>query len=161
MGDALAELKVGRSRARGRRYIRSILHRYGDGARHINELDPKFYAAVYAAAGGDIISAVKFYGAVVDLPATITIPTLEEFFGVTFDVPAKPAKSRSPLNRKSPTRPILRLRSPLVADLEAKLKARAGMPRSKPGGRVNIGAPAQFGDENAVPEYPSDGRKMQ
>jgi hypothetical protein len=153
--DALFELKAGRSRGRWSRYVRSILGRYGDGARHTAELDPKFYPAVYAAAGGDIISAVKFYGAVVDLPPMITIPTPEEFYGVTLDVPAK-----LPLNRKSPTRPILRLRTPLVADLEAKLRDRVGRPRSRPTSGVNVGNPTQPGDEDAPRQYPSDGRKL-
>ncbi len=172
--DALAELKVGRSRSRGHRYVTSIMRRYGDGARYVHELDPKFYPAVFAAAGGDIISAVKFYGAVVDLPPTITIPTPEEFYGVSLDVPAK-----LPLNRKSPTRPVLRLRAPLRAEVEARLAtapraftplvkdlteklaaAKAKTKRSSPGGRVDIGAPAQFGDEDAPRQYPSDGRKV-
>lgn len=164
--DALAELKVGRSRSRAHRYICSIISRYGDGARYIHELDPKFYAAVFAAAGGDIISAVKFYGAVVDLPPTITISTPEEFYSVMLDVPAKP-----------PTRPILRLRVPLRAEVEARLATRAFTPlvkdlteklaaaraktrRSVPGGRVDIGAPARPGDEDAPRQYPSDGRRM-
>ena len=159
--DALAELKVGRSRSRAHRYICSIISRYGDGARYIHELDPKFYSAVFAAAGGDIISAVKFYGAVVDLPPTITTPTPEDFYGVVFDVPAKPVKSGSPLNRKSSTRPILRLRTPMRAELEARLAtARAKTKRSVPNYAVNTGNPAHFGDEDAVPDYPSDGRKM-
>jgi len=160
--DALFELRAGRSRGRWSRYVRSILGRYGDGARHTAELDPKFYPAVYAAAGGDIISAVKFYGAVVDLPPTMAIPTPEEFFGVMLDVPAK-----LPLNRKSPTRPILRLATaprtftPLVKDLTEKLAAaKAKTKRSAPGGRVDIGAPAQPGDEDAPRQYPNDGRKM-
>lgn len=154
--DALAELKVGRSRSRGHRYIISIMRRYGD-ARHINELDPKFYPAVFAAAGGDIISAVKFYGAVVDLPPTITIPTPEEVYGVVLDVPTRPAKSGLPPSRKSPTRPILRLRTPMVADLQARLAARAGKPRSKPTYVVNTGNPGHFDDQrdDVVRDFPA------
>jgi hypothetical protein len=157
---ALAGLKVGRSRARGYRYVMSIMHRYGN-AHHIDELDPKFYTAVFAAAGGDVITAEKIYGSVVDLPPTIVIPTPEEFYGVVLDVPTRRAKSGPPPSSKFPTRPILRLRTPMVADLEARVAARIGKPRSKPGGRVDIGAPAQFGDEDAAPQYSSDGRKMQ
>jgi len=156
---ALAGLKVGRSRARGYRYVMSIMHRYGN-AHHIDELDPKFYPAVFAAAGGDVITAEKIYGSVVDLPPTIVIPTPEEFYGVVLDVPTRRAKSGPPPSSKFPTRPILRLRTPMVADLEARVAARIGKPRSKPGGRVDIGAPAQFGDEDAAPQYPSDGWKV-
>jgi hypothetical protein len=157
---ALSELRKGRSRAGGDRAIRSIVRQFGNGANNVGALDPAYYAAVYAAAGGDIISAVKFYGAVVDLPATITILSPEDFFGVVLDVPDKPAKSGLPLNRKSPTRPILRLRSPLVADLEAKLKARAGKPRSKPNYVVNTGNPAHFGDQrdDVVRDFPAGER---
>jgi hypothetical protein len=159
--DALAELKAGRSRSRAHIYIRSILRRYGGDARNIHELDPKFYLAVFAAAGGDLPTAEKFYGAAVDLPDTLIIPPPEEFYGVVLDVPAKPAKIGPPLNRKSPTRPILRLRTPLRAELEARLAtAKAKTRRSVPGGRVDIGAPAQFGDEDAVRDYPEHGEKM-
>jgi hypothetical protein len=138
--------------------------RYGDGARKVHELDPKFYSAVFAAAGGDIITAEKFYGAVIDLPPTITIPTPEDFYGVTLDVPTRSTKSGPPLNHKSPTRPTLRLRmrvlSPLVADLERKLAERAGKPRSRPNYVVNVGNPARRGDDDAPRQYPSDGVKV-
>jgi hypothetical protein len=159
--NALAELKAGRSRARGRRYIYSIMRRYGGDARNIHELDPKFYPAVYTAAGGDILTAEKFYGAVIDLPPTITIPTPEEFFGVVTDVPTRRAKSGPPPSRKSPTRPTLRLRTPLTLALEAELaKVLAKTKRSVPNYVVNTGnaSRAEDQDDSAVQDFPAGER---
>lgn len=158
--DALAGLKVGRSRARGYRYVMSIMHRYGN-AHHIDDLDPKYYPAVFAAAGGDVITAEKIYGSVVDLPPTIVIPTAEEFYGVVLDVPTRRAKSGAPPSSKFPTRPILRLRTPMVADLEARVAARVGKPRSRPTGPVSLGNAARFGDQRddaPQPAYPAGER---
>lgn len=168
---ALAGLKVGRSRARGYRYVMSIMHRYGN-AHHIDELDPKFYPAVFAAAGGDVITAEKFYGAVVDLPPTIVIPTPEAFYGVVLDVPKLKSTMRQKLRLRTPLRAEVQARlaaaprsstrilSPLVADLERKLAERTGRPRSRPNYVVNVGNPMMHGDDAPPRQYPSDGRKM-
>jgi hypothetical protein len=133
---AVAELRKGRSRSRANLYMRSVLRQHGDGARNIHELDPKYYRAVFDAVGG-------------------TIPH-EDFFGVPEDaLPPPPAKVRVTNDR-----PTLRLKSPLTLDLERRLAERAGKPRSKPTLRVNVGAPAQFGDDAPQRDYPNDGRKM-
>jgi len=139
--DALAEFKVGRSRSRAYQVIRSVLRQHGNLARNIHELQPEFFRAVFDACGGN--SAAAHYGVVTDnaVPALSPKP------------PAKPAIT---------AKPTLRLRSPLTIDLEARLAARAGKPRSKPGGRVDIGAPAQFGDapDDTVRDFPA-GEKLQ
>ena len=52
VGAALDALRVGRSPGAARRYARSLLARYGNGAPDIEHLQPQFFAAVFAAAGG-------------------------------------------------------------------------------------------------------------
>lgn len=55
-----------------------------------------------------------------------------------------------------------RVKSPLVLDLEKRLAERVGLPRSVPGGRVDLGNPAQFGDradDRPEPSMPA-GEKM-
>lgn len=144
--DALAEFKIGRTRGRAYQVMRSILRQYGDGARNIHELDPKFYAAVYAAAGGvRPATAEEFYGVAADVsdaPPPETSPA--DHYGVVLDVLRSeltttggsiPAKIDP-----SPLKPILRLRTPLTADLEARLAAaKAKTRRSFPGSHVNLG----------------------
>jgi hypothetical protein len=123
---SLAELRTGRSRANGNRAIRSILRQFGGGVSSINELAATHYAAVYAA---------------------VAIPTFAEFYGtVTDNTKLPPTTSREP----APPTPS-RIRSPLVASLEALLAARIGKPRSRPNYIVNTDAPQ--------PEYPA-GRRM-
>jgi hypothetical protein len=53
-----------------------------------------------------------------------------------------------------------RVKSPLTLELEARLAARAGKPRSKPTLRVDVGAPAQFGDarDDVAQEFPAGER---
>lgn len=149
---ALATMRAGRSRAYANRAIRSILRQFGNGATNITELDPAHYAAVIAA---------------------VALPTLADHYGTITDAvdshpprttePPRPSGARKSGGENSPTALITppRIRSPLTLALEAELaKARAKTKRSVPGGRVDIGAPAQFGDEDAAREYPSDGRKM-
>lgn len=51
---ALDALHHGRNGSEWRRYIRSILNRHGGGASSIEQLKPKFFAAVFTAAGGNL-----------------------------------------------------------------------------------------------------------
>lgn len=135
--DALGELRAGRSRANGNRAIRSILRQFGGGVSGINELAVTQYAAVLAA---------------------VTIPTAQDFYGVVTDVQPTPQARPTPPTTTATTRPF----SPLVKDLTEKLAAaRAKTKRSVPNYVVNTGNPAHFGDEDAIPDYPSDGRRMQ
>jgi hypothetical protein len=133
---ALAELRVNRTRQSADRHIRHLIRTYGNGATSINELSPELYESVWRAAGGSI--------------------SFEEFYGVALDVPAAPRNSRAVVAPRASSRPF----TPLVAELERLLAARAGKPRSKPTYVVNIGNPSRFGDEDAVPDYPSDARRM-
>jgi hypothetical protein len=134
---ALAELRANRPRLAADRMIRGYLQRFGNGASTIGQLDPAYYEAVYAAAGG-----------------VVTIPSPAEHYGTVTDV--QPASEGAPSAPPASTRP----RTPMTMQLEALLAARVGMPRSKPGGRVDIGAPAQSGDEDAPRQYSSDGVKV-
>lgn len=140
--DALAEQRVNRPRRLADANIRSLLRQFGGDASTIGELKSEFYPAVYAAAGG-VLSPEEIYGTITDVSVIDA---------------TKPAKTTiTALDVKHGTR----IRSPLVAELESRLAAaRAKTRRSVPGGRVDIGAPAQFGDEHTAREYPSDGRKM-
>jgi hypothetical protein len=121
---ALAELYVNRSKAAGFKYVRSILMAHGNGATNIGELDPAYYEAVFDAAGGHLLP--------------------EDFYGTVTDVPCV---------RVSPPRPFAsftppRIRSPMVADLEARLAAvKAKTKRSFPTGRVSYGNPGQVEDQ--------------
>jgi hypothetical protein len=128
---ALAELRVNRSRLAADRHIRTILRMFGNGANSIDELSPDFYFHVFCAAGG---------------AGHVCAPR-------TNKAPAPPAPSASKPQR---------VRSPLTLALEAELaKVRAKTKRSVPNYVVNVGSPAHFGDEDAMPDYPSDGRKVQ
>lgn len=51
---ALDALRIGRTPGAGKRYARSLLARYGDGAPDLEHLDPKFFRAVFNAAGGTL-----------------------------------------------------------------------------------------------------------
>jgi hypothetical protein len=119
------------------------LRRYGEGARHINELDSKYYRAVFDAAGG-------------------RIPP-EAFFGTVTDVHLRVSRIGETAHAALVSAAPSRTRTPMVADLEARLKERAGKPRSKPMLHVDIGAPAQFGDQaddDAARDFPA-GEKLQ
>jgi hypothetical protein len=117
---ALAQQRVNRPRALADQNIRSILRTYGGGANSIGELSPELYFHVFVAAGG--------MGSV-----CAPIQQEQEPWDVIEDAPSG---SRA------------RIRSPMVADLEARLvAAKAKTKRSIPGGRVDIGAPAHFGDQ--------------
>jgi hypothetical protein len=146
---ALAELRTGRSRANGNRAIRSILRQFGNGASTIGQLDPELYEAVFAAAGGTI-SPEDFYGVALDVwPASTDANASVEL-----------APNRRPTLTNDNIITSTRIRTPLVAELEALLAARAGKPRSRPNYVVNIGNPGQPGDEDALRQYPSDGVKV-
>jgi hypothetical protein len=131
---ALAELRVNRPRHAADQHIRHLLRTYGNGASSISELDPAYYESVWRAAGG-VLSAAEMYGTITDIPARPIQPPS-----------APPARTR--------------ILSPLVADLERKLAERAGKPRSRPNYVVNVGNPAQFGDEAPPPQYPNDGWRV-
>jgi hypothetical protein len=149
--EALASLYVNRSKRDGFHYVRSILQRFGNGAITISELSPELYEAVYRA---------------------VTVETAEEFYGVALDVqPAPTAQDcavepvvvddpRGSLPRPSASFTSARIRTPMVADLEARLKERAGKPRSKPTMHVDYGNPAQFGDQrdDVVHDFPAGER---
>jgi hypothetical protein len=139
---ALMTLRAGRSPMNGNRAIRAILAQFG--ATNINELDPALYESVIAA---------------------VTIPTLSDFYGVVLDVPVPVTSALDGQKRLEPPRASgshqsvitttlpgrstnERVKSPLTLDLEARLKERAGKPRQVPHGRVDIGAPSQFGDQD-------------
>jgi hypothetical protein len=154
--DALSELKKGRSRSRAYIAIKGILYRYGDGVKHINELDPKYYAAVIAA---------------VTIP---TIPTAADIYGTVTDVqprnfnPTSPAQARAarpmlvlrePASQPAP--PITRIRSPMALALEAELaKVLAKTRRSAPNYTVNAGnaSRAEDQDDSAVQDFPAGER---
>jgi hypothetical protein len=141
----LAEQRVNRPRHLADANIRRLLHQYGGGATNINELNPELYESVWRAAGGFICSAEDRYGTVTDvqpIPASVTVA--REPWDVIED--AAPAPSRT--------------RTALVAELEARLKERAGKPRQAPQGRVDTGAPSQFGDQDdsAVRDFPAGER---
>ena len=163
---ALAEFKIGRSRGRAYQCMRGVLRQHGDGAQNIHELDPKFYAAVYAAAGGvKTPTAEDFYGVATDAPAPEISPV--DHYGVVLDVPAKPATIDPPsLNPPPPPpppppRPILRLRSPLTTDLETRLAAAmVKTKRSFPGGRVDLGNASRPEDQadDVVRDFPAGER---
>jgi hypothetical protein len=138
---ALAELRANRPRLAADRMIRGYLQRFGNGANGIGELDPAYYESVWRAAGGTI--------------------NPEDFYGVTLDVQPVTGRNRNRSPEPATTSTAsTRIRTPMTIQLEALLAARAGMPRSKPGGRVDIGAPAQPGDDDAPRQYSSDGWKV-
>jgi hypothetical protein len=133
--DTLAELRVNRPRQSADQMISFLLRTYGGGANSIDELSPDFYFHVFCAAGG---------AGRVCAPRTNKAPDVAQPQVVAH------------VNNRQPTR----LRTPMVAQLEAALAARAGKPRSKPNYVVNVGSPAHLGDEDMVPEYPCDGVKV-
>ena len=137
---ALAELRVNRPRDQADRHIRYLLRTFGDGATSIGNLNPVYYEAVFAAAGG-VVSA-------------------EDFYGVHTDVDATPNAVLAPASQ-TPRDAAPRTRSPMVADLEARLAARAGKPRSKPNYVVNYGNPGRSEDQadDVARDFPQ-GRKM-
>jgi hypothetical protein len=130
---ALAQQRVNRPRALADQNIRSILRTYGGGANSIGELSPELYFHVFVAAGG--------MGSV-----CAPIQREQEPWDVIEDAPSA---SRA------------RIRSPMVADLEARLAAtKAKTRRSVPGGRVDVGAPTHFGDQtdDVVRDFPAGER---
>jgi hypothetical protein len=146
---ALAELRVNRPRHAADQHIRHLLRTYGNGAAAIGQLDPAYYESVWRAAGGTI-SAEDFYGVTLDVwPASTDANASVEL-----------APNRRPTLTNDNIITSTRIRTPLVAELEALLAARAGKPRSRPNYVVNIGNPGQPGDEDALRQYPSDGVKV-
>jgi len=143
---ALTELRANRPRLAADRMIRGYLQRFGNGATTITELDPAYYDAVFAAVGGSV-DAQDFYGVTLDVQPVVVSSQTEQSRLRSQTAQSKPASTRT--------------RTPMTIQLEALLAARAGMPRSKPTLHVDIGAPAHQGDEDTIPEYPSDGRRMQ
>ncbi|MGD0332975.1 MAG: hypothetical protein ABSA90_06925 [Xanthobacteraceae bacterium] len=129
---ALAELRVNRPRHLADRTIRHILHRYGNGATNITELDPAYYGAVYAAAGGKPL----FSSAQV---------AQQEFVG---------SQNCDPTSARPQTA--------LVRDLERRLAAvRAKTKQSMPSGPVNLGdrsLPGDRADDAGEPQMPSGER---
>jgi hypothetical protein len=132
--EALTELRVNRPRLAADRMIRGYLQRFGNGATNIGELSPELYESVWRASGG-VLSAQEIYGTITDIPARPIPPPS-----------APPARTR--------------ILSPLVADLERKLRERAGKPRSRPNYVVNVGNPTRPGDDAPPPQYPNDGRRV-
>lgn len=59
VADALRALKAGRSPAHWRTDVRRILATHGNGATRFDEVDPRHYAAIYAAAGGTALTPPK------------------------------------------------------------------------------------------------------
>jgi hypothetical protein len=88
--DALAGLRVNRRRRPADNIIRHLLRTYGIGATNIGDLDAAYFEPVFNAAGGSI-SFEDFYG--VDDEARGTLPRPPAYF--------------------------IRIRSPMVIDLEA------------------------------------------
>jgi hypothetical protein len=143
--DALAELRVNRRRNVADHYIRSILRQFGNGAANINELGPAYYAAVLAAV--TIPTAADHYGTVTDVPAPGRLSRKD----------ARPGQGTVPPSRDFPVpqlRGSQRIKSPLTMDLEARLKERVGKPRSKPGGRVDLGNASR--PEDQADDIPHD-----
>jgi len=142
--DALAELRINRPRDQADRHIRNLLRTYGNGANSIGELKLEFFEAVFKAAGG-VVSTADHFGTITD------VERAEDHYGVLTDVEAPPIRPlRDPRNGhdEPPPPPIVtRPRSPLAADLEARLAARAGKPRSKPNHVVNYGNPGRSEDQ--------------
>lgn len=160
---ALMTLRPGRSPADGNRAIRAILSQFG--ATSINDLDTAYYKDVIAAVTV-LPSSIDHYGTIEDVSAPITP---EEFYGVVTDIPVKDAKRhgihlplpplpRPPIRRKGTH--IVRVSSPLTIDLEARLRDRAGKPRSKPSHIVNTGNASRDGDQDdsAVLDFPAGER---
>jgi len=140
-------LRPGRSPADGNRAIRRVLAQFG--ATSINDLREEHYAAVIAA---------------------VMLPTLADHYGVTTDVPDIknfPDGQVIKNDNLTVTPPVMPTRSPrpftpLVKDLAEKLAAaKAKTRRSAPSGRADLGAPAQFGDQDdsAVQDWPSGEKK--
>lgn len=128
---ALAELRVNRPRHLADRHIRNLLRTYGAGANNIGELSPDFYFHVFVAAGG---------------LGPVCAPVQREPWGVIEDAPSASCA---------------RIRSPLIADLEARLMAaKAKTKRSAPGGRVDLGNASRPEDQadDVVREYPAGER---
>jgi hypothetical protein len=138
---ALAELRINRPRQLADRTIRHILHRYGNGANNITELDPAFYGAVYAAGGGKPLE-----------PEPEPEPDPEPW---DVDEPTEPA-APEPLSG--------RVQTPLVRDLEKRLAAaRAKTKQSMPSGPVNLGdrsLPGDRADDAGEPSMPSGERMV-
>lgn len=145
--EALAELRVNRPRYLANRHIRNLLRTYGGGATNTGELNPELYFAVFVAAGalGPVCAPVQRGREPCDNDRT-PAPHVVNPHGS--------------LPRPSASFTSARIRSPLTIDLESRLAARAGKSRSSPGGRVNIGAPAQFGDQqdDVVRDFPTGER---
>ena len=141
--DALSELKKGRSRGLAYVAIKGILYRYGDGVKHIGDLDPKYYAAVIAA---------------VTIPTT---PTAADIYGTVTDVQAAPTEENSSVKSATPPTASTRIRTPLVISLETELaKTRAKTKRSVPNYVVNTGnaSRAEDQDNSAVQDFPAGER---
>ena len=147
--EALAELRVNRPRYLANRHIRNLLRTYGGGATNIGELNPELYFAVFVAAGalGPVCAPVQRGREPCDNDRT-PAPHVVDPHGS--------------LPRPSASFTSARIRSPLTIDLESRLAARAGKPRSKPTMHVDYGNPAHFGDQwdDIVHEYPEHGEKM-
>lgn len=137
---ALAEQRVNRPRDLADANIRSLLRQFGN-ATNISDLKSEFYEAVYRAAGGFICSA-------------------DEFFGVVSDVQPAPTAHKRAVEKPAPASPS-RIRSPLVAELEARLAAaQAKTKRSSPTARVSYGNPGEVSDQadDVVRDFPAGER---
>ena len=86
----------------------------------------------------------------------------EEFYFHVFCAAGGAGSVCAPRTNKAPAarEPSSRIRSPLTIDLESRLAARAGKPRSKPTMRVDYGSPAHFGDQqdDVVRDFPAGER---
>lgn len=155
---ALAELRINRPRHLADRTIRHILHRYGDGATNINDLKQEYYGAVYAAAGGAISSPTR---AGLDL-RHMTDGELDAAWNAAIAAHNADAAGQCEVEyqRRHTTRQ--RPLTPLIVDLENRLAERAGMPRQKPLGRVDLGNAGRAGDQadDAPPPSMPPGERM-
>jgi len=141
---ALAELRVNRPRYLANRHIRNLLRTYGGGATNIGELNPELYFAVFVAAGalGPVCAPVQRGREPCDNDRT-PAPHVVDPHGS--------------LPRPSASFTSARIRSPLTIDLESRLAARAGKPRSKPNYVVNVGSPEHLDDQadDQIRDFPA------
>jgi hypothetical protein len=142
--EALAELRVNRPRYLANRHIRNLLRTYGGGATNIGELNPELYFAVFVAAGalGPVCAPVQRGREPCDNDRT-PAPHVVDPHGS--------------LPRPSASFTSARIRSSLIIDLESRLAARAGKPRSKPNYVVNVESPGYFDDQadDQIRDFPA------
>jgi hypothetical protein len=160
---ALSELYINRSKAAGFKYARSILSRHGNGATSINDLQPEFYGAVYAAVAGSrpmCGGGESHHEADTREPWDLEDELPRHFAAAVVDVrePWDVDDERTEPDPISSARP----QTALVRDLEKRLAAaRAKTKQSMPSGPVNLGdrsLPGDQADDAGEPQMPSGER---